>query len=250
MSRYRTLALIFITAVITPFVVACGGGGARRSIPITQTDDGCTPASISLTAGEKVTFAVKNDGKKDREIEGIDGTAISELLVPSGRTRTIDYTAPSAAGTGKIKCYIPAGNTTIIELVVSGQAKGGQPLASAPAAATSLKTTKAPQETVNVKLLSYEVAADKLSVSAGATKFVATNSSTTDTHELAVLRVKSDGSYDNTGEIEDIAPGKSGELTLDLPVGKYLLACLLVPGQAGSKVDHFKSGMKLDFEVK
>ncbi|MEO6398003.1 MAG: hypothetical protein ABIP13_06010, partial [Tepidiformaceae bacterium] len=62
--------------------------------------------------------------------------------------------------------------------------------------------------------------------------------------------VKSDGSYENTGEIEDLEPGKSGEITLDLPAGRYVLACLIAPGAAGSKEDHFQSGMKLDFEVK
>ena len=43
---------------------------------------------------------------------------------------------------------------------------------------------------------------------------------------------------------------KSGEVTLDLPPGKYVLACLIAAGEAGSTKDHFAEGMKLDFEVK
>ena len=249
MSRYQTLSVVFSAFILASFAAACGGdSGPRRTIKITQTDEGCTPASIDLATGEKVKFEVKNDGKKDREVEGIDGTKLEEVLVPSGRTRSLDYTAPSAAGAGKIKCYIPGGNTTIIELAISGETKadgGGVRTTD-----NSLKTTKPAQDTVNVKLVSFEVDTDKLSVAKGATKFVATNESKTDIHELAVLRVKADGSYENTGEIEDIDPEKSGEITLDLPAGKYVLACLIVPGEAGSKTDHFKSGMKLDFEVK
>ena len=250
MSISRTLFLGFATFILASLAVACGSddGLPRRVITITQTDDGCSPASIALATGEKVRFEVKNDGKKDREVEGIDGTKLEEVLVPSGRTRNLDYTAPGSAGAGKIKCYIPGGNTTIIELQVSGEAKADA--GGIHATDNNLKTTKTAQDTVSVKLLSFEVSADKLSVTKGATKFIATNASKTDVHELAVLRVKSDGSYENTGEIEDIDPGKSGEITLDLPAGKYVLACLIVPGEAASKEDHFKSGMKRDFEVK
>lgn len=250
MSLSRTLFLGLAPVMLASLAIACGSddGSPRRVIMITQTDDGCSPASIGLTTGEKVKFEVKNDGKKDREVEGIEGTKLEEVLVPSGRTRSLDYTAPGAAGSGKIKCYIPGGNTTIIELAISGEAKAGD--GEVEATDNSLKTTKPAQDTVNVKLVSMEVSADKLSVAKGATKFVATNASKTDAHELAVLRVKADGSYENTGEIEPLATGKSGEVTLDLPAGKYVLACLIVPGEAGSKVDHFQSGMKLDFEVK
>lgn len=111
-------------------------------------------------------------------------------------------------------------------------------------------TTKAPNDTVKLDLIEFKITPDKASVAAGPTKFVATNTSTTMVHELAVLRIKEDGSFENTGEIEDIDPGKGGEIVLDLPAGKYQLACLLVPGEAGSTVDHFKEGMKTDFEVK
>lgn len=111
-------------------------------------------------------------------------------------------------------------------------------------------TKKAPNDTVKVDMIEFKMMPDKPSVAAGPTKFIATNTSTTMVHELAVLRVKDDGTFENTGEVEDVAIGKSGEIVLDLPAGKYVLACLLVPGEAGSTVDHFKEGMKIDFEVK
>lgn len=111
-------------------------------------------------------------------------------------------------------------------------------------------TKKAPNDTVNVDMIEFKMAPDKPSVAAGPTRFIATNTSTTMVHELAVLRVKDDGTFENTGEVEDVDPGKSGEIVLDLPAGKYVLACVLVPGEAGSTFDHFKEGMKTDFEVK
>lgn len=101
-------------------IAACGASDSadRRVIQIVQTDDTCSPAAIDLAIGEKVRFEVKNEGGKDREVEGIDGTKLEELLIPSGRTRNINYTAPSSAGTQKVKCYTPGGASTIIEINV------------------------------------------------------------------------------------------------------------------------------------
>ena len=103
---------------------------------------------------------------------------------------------------------------------------------------------------VNVELTSFQVTSDKPSVPAGKTKFTASNVHTTDVHELAVLLVKPDGSYENLGEVEDIDPGKRGTVTIDLKPGTYVLACLIVPGEAGSTEDHLARGMHTDFEVK
>ncbi len=111
-------------------------------------------------------------------------------------------------------------------------------------------TKKAPRATVEVQMIEFAMKPSVPSAPAGPIRFRATNASKSMVHELAVLRIKDDGSFDNTGEVEDVDPGKSGEITLDLPAGKYLLACVLVPGEAGSSVDHFKEGMKTEFEVR
>jgi plastocyanin len=96
---------------------ACGSSGAgAREIAITQTDDGCTPASVAVTAGEKLKFVVKNDSSKDSEIEGVEGTSLEELEIPEGKTRTAGYTVPKGGGVHKVKCYQPDGASTIIEL--------------------------------------------------------------------------------------------------------------------------------------
>lgn len=68
-------------------------------------------------------------------------------------------------------------------------------------------------------------------------------------HELAVLRVEEDGSLENMGEIEDIAAGQGGTVTIELEPGDYQLACLLVPGEADSTTDHYQEGMYTEFTV-
>jgi len=247
MKRIVPMALVILA--FAGIVAACGGddsGAPRREVTITQTDDSCSPASIEATAGEKLKLVVKNEGKKDKEVEGIDGTRLEELLVPAGRTRNLNFDVPKNASTQKIKCYTPGGASTIIEVKVSGQSSTSE---SPRVSVRARTTTKAARDEVSIELMSYGFIPDKTAVAAGPTRFVATNTSPAETHELALLRVKGDGSYENMGEIEDLAPGKSGEIVLDLPRGGYLLACLIVPGQAGSKEDHFQRGMRLDFEV-
>lgn len=116
----RFAILFGALAAASLFAAACGGSdsGDRRVIQITQTDDACSPATIELAPGEKVKFEVKNDGKRDQEVEGIDGTKLEELLIPSGKTRSINYTAPKEAGDQKVKCYAPGGSSTILVLSV------------------------------------------------------------------------------------------------------------------------------------
>ncbi len=120
-ARWPRLAIP--AALLALVLGACGddggGGGDRRTIQIVQTDDNCTPPTIQLTAGEKVTFEVKNQGSKDKEVEGIEGTRLEEVLVPAGRTRRINYTAPKDAGAEQIKCYVPGGASMVIEVSVA-----------------------------------------------------------------------------------------------------------------------------------
>jgi general secretion pathway protein F len=80
-------------------------------------------------------------------------------------------------------------------------------------------------------------------------RYIATNISKSQVHELAVLKIQPDGSFENVGEIEDIAPEQGGSMQLDLEPGAYQLACVIVPGEAGSTVDHYQEGMHTDFTV-
>lgn len=224
-------------------LAACGSSGAGgREVNITQTDAGCTPTSIEATPGEKLNLVVKNNTGDIYEIEGIEGAKLEEVTVPEGRTRSIGYDVPESGGVTKLKCYVPGGPATIIE-VRAGEA--GPDGASGAEGATA--TPEAADTTVTVTLAEYSVEPDAATVPAGSIKFLAKNAGK-EVHELYLLKVR-DAGYDVVGEIENLAPGSSGSMTLDVPPGQYRLACLIVPGEAGSTVDHFKKGMQTGFTV-
>jgi len=242
---FRTLVLLCLGLSVVCACSSSGEGG--RQIDVTQADDGCTPKTIDATPGEKLDLKVTNNTGKDYEVEGINGTNLEEVIIPGDRTRDIGFSVPSEGGLSEIKCYVPGDVSTIIQVQAAGGS--GSPSASAVGTASSDPSSSA-SETVSVGLKEFEVTAGVSTVNAGTVKFTAKNNSSEMVHELAVLRVKDDGSFENMGEVEDIDPGASGEVTIDLAKGKYQLACLITPGEAGSTVDHYKQGMHTDFEVK
>lgn len=224
---------------------ACSSGGGGREVPITATDDGCTPATIEAKAGEKLTFVVRNDAKSDRELEGIEGTRLEEILVPAGRTRKVNYTVPASAGAQKLKCYVPGGPSTIIELQVEGAS-------TEPKNQGSLVSGK--QEpfdtTVNVVLSEWLVNPSVSEVKAGRIRFVARNVSGDQVHELAVLSVARDGQKRELAEVEGLKAGETGEFIVALKAGRYELACLTAKGEWGSTEDHYQKGMYTSFTVR
>jgi uncharacterized cupredoxin-like copper-binding protein len=183
-------------------------------------------------------------------VEGIDGTKLEEVVIHEGKTLSVGYTVPSGGDVQKLKCYVPAGSSTIIELVPSnaGTSEAGASPASSPAAGATTESGDF-DTSVAVTLIEYAITADKPSVKAGKIQFIATNVSKDQVHELAVLKRNADGTFENMGEIEDVAPQSGGTVTLDLAAGAYELACLIAPGEAGSTVDHYQQGMHSDFTV-
>jgi plastocyanin/uncharacterized cupredoxin-like copper-binding protein len=244
-----------VAAGLLVFAAACASSGAGgRKVEITQSDGGCSPAVVGVTPGEKLNLVVKNASGSDAyEMEGVDGAKLEEVVVHQGKTLSVGYDVPSGTGVHKIKCYVPAGPSTIIELVAGGSAT--PPAASARETASPSANATAPSgetadTSVAVTLVDYGVTADKPSVEAGRIRFIATNTSASQMHELAVLRTKPDGSFDNLGEIENMDPEKGGSIVLDLTPGAYQLACLITIGEAGSTVDHYQQGMHVAFTVR
>lgn len=244
--------LLLAAAGLLVFGAACSSSGSGgRKVEIIQKDGGCTPTSVAVTAGEKLNLLLKNESSSDAyEAEGIDGTNLEEVVVHQGKTLSVGYTVPAGAGTHKIKCYIPAGPSTIIELVAArADGASASPAAEATSAGTVASGTGAVGMSVAVTLVEYGVTADKPSVSAGKIRFIATNVSKNQIHEMAVLKTKPDGTFDNLAEMEDIDPGTGKSLDLDLGPGAYTLASLITIGEADSTVDHDKQGMHTDFTV-
>jgi len=256
----RTTAGLIALALVAGALVACASSGAGgREVIITQRDDGCTPTSIAAKTGEKLKVSARNESGKDPfEVEGIEGTKFEEMVVPKGRTRSAGYTVPADPGTYKLKCYVPGDVTTIIEILATGEGASapttpglGSPAPSVPAI-TEIPQTAPPEDintTVAVTLVDYSVDPDKDRIPAGRVRFIATNASATQKHELAVLRVLPDGGLQNLGEVEPVDPGEGGTVTLDLTPGAYRLACLIAKGEEGSAVDHYQQGMHTDVTV-
>ena len=106
---------------------------------------------------------------------------------------------------------------------------------------------------VQVSLRDDAVTLDPTSGEAGSLTFAATNEGT-QTHEIEVFRgdvdpatlpiegnVASTEGLELVDEIEDITPGSTADLTIDLDAGTYVVMCNL-PG-------HFEQGMHAVFEV-
>jgi uncharacterized cupredoxin-like copper-binding protein len=250
MLKWSSLAALTALVAIAAACASSGAGG--RKVAITQSTDGCVPASVSVTAGEKLQLVVKNESKSDYEVEGIDGTKVEEVIVPAGRTRNVGFTVPSSGAAQHVKCYVPAGVATIIEFVSSDAASApatGSAATAQPTAPHTPATLRQPDATVAVTLADYTVTTDKASVKAGAIRFIATNASSDQTHELYVMRRKTDGTLEKIDEVESIQPAHGGTLTLDLKPGSYVLACLIAKGENGSPVDHYQQGMHTNFTV-
>jgi uncharacterized cupredoxin-like copper-binding protein len=67
MRMYRKLVLALSGLVVAVLLVACGGGGGER-IEIEALDElAWDPASVTVQAGETVTFVVTNEGQAQHE---------------------------------------------------------------------------------------------------------------------------------------------------------------------------------------
>jgi uncharacterized cupredoxin-like copper-binding protein len=119
------------------------------------------------------------------------------------------------------------------------------------------------EETVQITLQEFSVAADPASVPAGSVTFEATNDGPDDVHEFVVIATDlaitelptvEDGSVDETGEglevigeIEDIPVGETRSVTLDLEAGNYALICNIY--DADEDEAHYQEGMRTSFTV-
>jgi hypothetical protein len=125
-------------------------------------------------------------------------------------------------------------------------------------------TTPSPV-TVNVTLREFNVSLDRASAPRGTVIFHVTNAGE-DTHEFLVIRTdrapdalptEADGSYQENGagtqllqEIEEIPPGSSRDLTIDLTQGAHVLICNMVMTEADGTVEvHYALGMRTAFRV-
>jgi hypothetical protein len=129
------------------------------------------------------------------------------------------------------------------------------PSTEAPTAAATPGTSSEPTPppavltTVAATLTDYAITLDRSSAPAGSVRFIATNVSSAEAHELVVSKIQPDGSFAERGVIEAIDPQEGGAITLELEPGAYELACRIRPGESGSSVDHYLEGQRIAFTV-
>jgi uncharacterized cupredoxin-like copper-binding protein len=121
-----------------------------------------------------------------------------------------------------------------------------------------------PAQVVGVKLMDsstdpsithMRVALDHSTLKPGLVTFKMVNTSKTLTHEIIIVRDKGSGAlpfdakHDRVnehavralGEVSNLAPGKTGELSLNLGPGRYLLLC--------NEPGHYKDGMVAALDI-
>jgi uncharacterized cupredoxin-like copper-binding protein len=108
---------------------------------------------------------------------------------------------------------------------------------------------------IDVSLTSYAIAPTAQTAKAGDVTFSVTNNATDQDHEFVIvstdlaanaLPVDANGDVDEdqitvVDEVEGLTPGSSGDLTVNLPAGHYVLMC--------NEPGHYAQGMYLDFTV-
>lgn len=138
-------------------------------------------------------------------------------------------------------------------------------VSEAPATGASPDASAAVGMVVPVTLQEVAVIPESTTIPAGSVTLEATNMGPALQHELVVVRTDlpasglptlEDGSFDESaegvevlGEIEELEPGQSASITLDLPLGHYVFLCNVVSDQDGVPFSHYNAGMYVDVEV-
>jgi hypothetical protein len=118
---------------------------------------------------------------------------------------------------------------------------------------------------VSVSLRSFSIALDRASAPRGTVIFNVSNVGT-EPHEFLVIRTdrapnalptEDDGSYQENGpgtqlleEIEEVLPGETKQMTIDLTEGNHVLICNMVMVEDDGTVEvHYALGMRTAFRV-
>lgn len=267
----RITSLVVAALAALALFAACDDDAAKgRAVRIVQGNEDCQPGQVVAAPGERIRFVLENQSASEYEFFGADGADLELVRVAPGGSRERSYTAPKVEGARvKFDCRMRGdGPSTLVELLVTtagATAEPGTPAgegspapgASVPAdrrtpdaASTPVPgLDREPDTVIAVTLLEYSVSPEQDAVPAGRVRFIATNVSREQAHQLNVLRILPDGSFATMGGTGDIAPGQGGSVTVDLSPGAYQLACLIARGDAGSDVDHYQQGMFVPFTV-
>lgn len=114
----KTRSLIVgLLAIVTLALTACSTASAGREITIEMTDYKLTPAQVEVKAGEKITWVLENKSTSDHEFESDEGK-LEEVLVPGGKSKRVNWTAPTKAGTYEFECDMAGHDGMVMDVVV------------------------------------------------------------------------------------------------------------------------------------
>lgn len=133
--------------------------------------------------------------------------------------------------------------------------------AQAESSVSSISSDKS--EVVNVVLKEWYILPDRRMVDESHVMFKVVNQGNVD-HEFIVIRtdlpldampvhekgLNEEKAGIKIAEIEDIRPGESRDLAIDMPPGKYVLICNRVEIEDHKIVSHYRRGMRIVFTVK
>jgi uncharacterized cupredoxin-like copper-binding protein len=114
--------MVFLCAALAILAfAACTSVGGGEEIPVVADENGgrmsFEPKVINVAPGQEVTFVVKNEGDQDHEFES-DEAGIEEVIIPAGRERRVNWTAPSRPATFPVYCDLPGHREAGMELSV------------------------------------------------------------------------------------------------------------------------------------
>jgi uncharacterized cupredoxin-like copper-binding protein len=110
----KHLMFVLLALAGALILAACGGGSATTAAPqarlvsVVAADFSFTPASYNATAGEQLTFNVKNEGTLEHNFVILDpsGGELARLDgIGVGLTKALNF-SPTAAGAYTIVCDI------------------------------------------------------------------------------------------------------------------------------------------------
>jgi len=78
-------------------------GGSTNALTVVAREFKFLPATLDVTAGQKITFEFENKDDVDHNIVSQDA-AFREVVLGGSQKRTVEWTAPSKAGTYKLVC--------------------------------------------------------------------------------------------------------------------------------------------------
>lgn len=244
--------LLFVVAACAGWLLfgACDEGSDVRHVHVTIAEAGCRPASVEAEPGRTLHLQIENESAQIYRITD-DDERIEPVTVEARASAEAFYPLPQGAGQYSLRCTAADGTASTIT-VKAGSLEQPTAAAGTPGASGTGGTPAPgqPDATLAVTLAEFSVTPSEEQIEVGRINVIATNISQSQKHELNVLRLQPDGSFEKLAGVEPIAPQEGGSFIVNLQAGAYRLACLVGIGEAGSTVDHYQQGMWVDITVR